>query len=276
MSTTGVDVEPAWETEQPAWQEAPRPVDDEAHRREAVPLGFHTWQPMAAIHTPEVLQALDGLLKPADLDWDLLGVPYVHEPDFTPPPPPFETAANFPEAPQPPAGREVTVAGSEAGKKPAQRPWERQRILDSVRELSWDGYVALVADIFRREGCEVLAGEGTDQDVIDLEVQRADERILVNCQLRGMTQIDSMVLREMDEVAVRNASDGACIVTDGDFTPDAWAYAERRGLVLIDADKLVDLVVKLAVGDPREKKLTFKLARLVRPPAQRGTRQTAS
>jgi hypothetical protein len=95
MSTTGVEVDPAWTAEQPSWQEAPRPVEDEAHRREALPLGFHTWQPMAAMQTPEVLQALDGLLKPAELDWDLLGVPYVHEPDFTPPPLPFETSAKI-------------------------------------------------------------------------------------------------------------------------------------------------------------------------------------
>jgi 3-hydroxybutyryl-CoA dehydrogenase len=45
----------------------------------------------------------------------------------------------------------------------------------AVRELAWDGYFALVGDIFRHEGYEVFGGEGPDGDVIDMEVVRGAE-----------------------------------------------------------------------------------------------------
>ena len=65
----------------------------------------------------------------------------------------------------------------------------------SVRELSWEGYSSLIADIFRRRGHAVFAGEGPDSDVIDMELSRDGAgRLLVNCQLRGMRQISTAPL----------------------------------------------------------------------------------
>ncbi|HET9410827.1 MAG TPA: restriction endonuclease [Candidatus Dormibacteraeota bacterium] len=140
---------------------------------------------------------------------------------------------------------------------------ESHRVLASVRELSWEGYWALVADIFRHRGNAVFAGEGPDRDVIDMEVSRDGlGRLIVNCQLRGMRQISTAPLEEMIQVAERNGADGVLLITDGDFSPEAHSYAAGRPLILVDGDALLDLVLELTLGDERDRRLGVRLARI--------------
>ena len=86
----------------------------------------------------------------------------------------------------------------------------------AVRDLSWEGYRSLIADIFRRDGYEVFDGEGPDSDVIDMEVVRGAARLIVNCQLRGVSPIGVEPLAEMAQVVLRNGADGVFIISDGD------------------------------------------------------------
>lgn len=143
------------------------------------------------------------------------------------------------------------------------RRTESHRVLASVRELSWEGYWSLVADIFRHSGHSVFAGEGPDRDVIDMEVSRGGlGRQIVNCQLRGMRQISTEPLEEMVLVAERNGADRVLLITDGDFSPEAHSYAAGRPLILIDGEALLDLVLELTLGDERDQRLGARLARL--------------
>ena len=236
----------------------------------------HLPSPMPGVSTHEVLDALGAKYSPVELDWELVGVTYVHA---------IEVAAD-PESPGPgevgellsakPARlpRVVRGIGAAVARK-RRRKWlhDHDQIMAVVRDLSWDGYLSLIADIFRREGYEVFMGEGPDSDVIDMEVVHGAERMLVNCQLRGLTQIDAAPLAEMAEVAARNGADGAFIVSDGDFAAEALALADEEALVLIDRDTLLGLVLDFTMGIEREKRFTARLARLfssIRPsPKQR-------
>ena len=142
---------------------------------------------------------------------------------------------------------------------------EVQHVLGSVRELSWEGYRSLVADIFRRHGHDVYEPEGPDSDVIDMEVSRGGSgRHIVNCQLRGMSQISTEPLRELAIVALRNKADGALMITDGDFTAEARRFAKVHSLVLVDGNALFELVRELALGDERDRRLSARIARLLR------------
>ena len=141
---------------------------------------------------------------------------------------------------------------------------EAERVLGSIRELSWDGYRSLVADIFRRHGHDVYDPEGPDADVIDMEVKHVERgRLIVNCQLRGMRQISTEPLREMAIVALRNRADGALMVTDGDFTDEARRFAKSHSLILVDGNALFELVRELAMGDERDRRLSARLAGLL-------------
>jgi restriction endonuclease Mrr len=149
----------------------------------------------------------------------------------------------------------------------SQRPEhpDGHRVLASVRELSWEGYSALVADIFRRRGHAVFAGEGPDRDVIDMELHHdAAGRLIVNCQLRGMRQISTAPLEEMVDVARRNGADGVLLITDGDFSDEArsFAAAAENSLILVDGQALLDLVLELTLGDEKERRIGARLAKL--------------
>src|SRR5579859_98396 len=140
---------------------------------------------------------------------------------------------------------------------------DSHRVLASVRELSWEGYSALVADIFRRRGHAVFAGEGPDRDVIDMEVSRDGRgRLIVNCQLRGMRQISTAPLEEMAQVAQRNGADGALLITDGDFSQEAHEFAAGHSLILVDGQALLELIFELTLGDEKDRRIAARLARL--------------
>ncbi len=152
-----------------------------------------------------------------------------------------------------------------SGKSGPAAPKDSHRVLASVRELSWEGYRSLVADIFRRHGHVVFDGEGPDSDVIDMEVSRDGQgRMIVNCQLRGLSQITTEPLVEMALVAARNGADAVLLITDGDFTAEAHSFARSHALVLVDGEELFELVVELALGDARDRRLSARLAKLLR------------
>jgi Restriction endonuclease len=225
---------------------------------------------LRGVSTEEVLEALATVFSPTELDWDLVGVTFVHadtaqgtlahlpvevkvreEPPWTAEaqPAPAETLAS--------TVREVTP------RKPLKWLPEHDEIMAAVRDLSWEGYRSLIADIFRLDGYEVFGGEGPDGDVIDMEVVRGAERMLVNCQLRGMSQIGVEPLAEMAQAALRNEADGVFIISDGDFTPEAWSLADGQALILIDRENLLGLVLDLTLGAGRDKSLKGQVRRLV-------------
>lgn len=130
----------------------------------------------------------------------------------------------------------------------------RAEILAAIRNLSWDGYQALIADIFRRKAFEVLPppADGTDLDVIDLVVDRDGRRMLVNCQLRGEMDIPIQAVTEMAAVAYNYSVGGAYLIADGSFAPEAAAAAQAGGVVLIDGNALIDLTIETTLKDERK------------------------
>jgi hypothetical protein len=279
QSFPGVDEQPFWLSEQRVEPErvvvAPRIallrydsppwlVDQELrqhHRQRS-----HAASPLRGVSTQEVLAALGDVFSPAELDWELVGVVFIPY-DPTPASPGELILEAPPWASEAPLEIEL-AAPALVAPTPAPRPrreWlpEHDEIMTTVRDLSWEAYRSLIADVFRRDGYEVFEGEGPDGDVIDMEVLRGQERMLLNCQLRGLDQVGVEPLEEMAEVVARNGADGVFIVSDGEFAPEAWAYADRRPLVLIDRETLLDVVLEVTLGAGREKRLRTRVRRLL-------------
>ena len=148
------------------------------------------------------------------------------------------------------------------GRSAASLRADAHAVLTSVRELSWEAYSSLIADIFRRRGHDVFAGEGPDQEVIDMELSNDDGRLIVNCQLRGMRHIGTTPLEEMAVVAERHGAAGVLLITDGDFSPEAHSFAAGHSLILVDGDALLELVIELTQGGETERRIGARLARL--------------
>jgi hypothetical protein len=221
---------------------------------------------------------MTAVFSPSELDWELVGVTFVHAEIAQ------AALANLPvqvkidEAPPwaseaEPAAVEVPPPTPTAhpSKPPKPRKWlpEDDEIMTAVRDMSWEGYRSLISDMFRRDGYEVFGGEGPDNDVIDMEVVRGAERMLVSCQLRGLSPIGVEPLAEMAQVALRSGADGVFIITDGDFADEAWALADGQSLVLVDRETLLGLVLDFTLGANREKSLGTQVRRLLSRPRQR-------
>jgi Restriction endonuclease len=245
----------------------------------------HAASPLRGVSTQEVLAALVDAFSPAELDWDLIGVAFVEaRPDpSVPVDSPVELLSGAPWATELESPLDVPVLDVPFGpatilpvdgggpkplslsfttRRPARWGREHDQIVTAVRELAWDGYFALVGDIFRREGYEVFGGEGPDGDVIDMEAVRGAERVLVNCQLRGLEPIGVEPLSEMLLVAQRNEA-GVAIVSDGDFAPEAWSFADEQGIAIIDREILTGLVLELTLGNALSTNLRKKARRLL-------------
>jgi Restriction endonuclease len=235
----------------------------------------HAASPLRGVSTQEVLEAMVDAFSPTELDWELVGVAFVQaSPDPRVPteacvvmldPPPWELEVEAPPPPTPQVEAEtvpIPAARAYHSRRPPRWSREHDAIVAAVRELSWEGYFALVGDIFRREGYEVFGGEGPDGDVIDMEVVRGTERLLINCQLRGLDPIGVEPLSEMHLVAKRNDA-GVAIVSDGDFAPEAWAFADSQGIVIIDREILTGLVLELTLGNALSTSLRAKARRLL-------------
>ena len=243
----------------------------------------YTPSPLPGVSTEEVIEALGEVFSPHELDWELVGVAFVHaRPDpRVPAPSPVEVMSEEPpwavEPQEAPAGPPAAARTATAFTSRRPRKWLREHddIMAAVRDLSWDGYFSLVADIFRREGYEVFGGEGPDGDVIDMEVVRGPERMLVNCQLRGISQIGVEPLMEMAQVLNRNEAGGVFIISDGDFTPDAWSLADQQAITLIDREILLGLVLAFTLGTGPERALKTHVRRLLLV-LQPGGRERAS
>ena len=146
-----------------------------------------------------------------------------------------------------------------------RRQGDEDAIVEMLAGLNPAGFRDMVADLFRREGYEVTSGEGPDADVIDLEVRKHDERWLVNCQLRSVGRVDLAALLEMARVIKHNNADGAFIISDGEFGHDCRAFARTNGMILVDRELLVNMVVELTLEDLRKENVGLKLSRLMHP-----------
>ncbi len=168
---------------------------------------------------------------------------------------PLSQEPTEPAAPQPKRPGWRDRVGSRMTRISEQREEDRARyrteILAAVRNLSWDGYQALIADIYRRKAFEVFPPpvSGSDLDVIDLVVDRDGKRMLINCQLRGEMDIPAAAVTEMGNVVYNYSVAGAYLIADGSFGPDASEAAPASGVVLIDGEALIDLVIETTLKD---------------------------
>ena len=228
----------------------------------------HAASPLRGVSTEEVLAALVDAFSPTELDWDLVGVAFVQaRPDpRVPADSPVEVLETPPWAaasePAAVAAPPTPTARAYTSRRPPRWLREHDEIVAAIRGLSWEGYFALVGDIFRREGYEVFGGEGPDGDVIDMELLRGAERMLVSCQLRGLDPIGVEPLNEMALVAQRNDAKGVFVVSDGEFAIEAWDFADGQGITLIDREILTGLVMELTLGNVTGSKLRARVRRL--------------
>ncbi len=119
---------------------------------------------------------------------------------------------------------------------------ERQKGIETIRQLSWRQFEQLLAAAYRRQGYAVDdTGRGADGG-IDLILHRQGQRTIVQAKHWRSWKVGVGVVRELLGVRVSEGADDAILVTSGRATPQAERFARDNGIQLIDGTALVPLI----------------------------------
>jgi len=112
-----------------------------------------------------------------------------------------------------------------------------------LRDMTWREFELLVGEAFRRRGYRVHEEGGTQPDGgVDLVLDRAGQRYLVQCKHWKVSRVGVKVVRELFGVMAAQGAAGGFVVTSGNYTPEAIAFAQGRSLELMDGPALLALI----------------------------------
>lgn len=131
---------------------------------------------------------------------------------------------------------------------------ETHKDLDGIASLRWQEFERLVGEAFRRQGYTVEeTGQGGADGGVDLVLRRAGHTTLVQCKRWRQRQVPVTTVREMWGLLAHHGADSVKIVCVGDFTPDAWRFAQGKEIELVSGEELVAIVRQVQappVSDP--------------------------
>jgi restriction system protein len=114
---------------------------------------------------------------------------------------------------------------------------------DALDGMSWQEFEMLTGEAFRLQGFDVEEQGGTQADGgVDLVARRGSEIYLVQCKQWRALKVGVDVVRELYGVMAARGAAGGYVVTSGQFTEDARAFAEGRNVRLIDGGKLFGML----------------------------------
>lgn len=113
---------------------------------------------------------------------------------------------------------------------------------DPFAALSWHDFELLVGQYFRELGYSVAETSFGADGGVDLRVKDGNQTYLVQCKLWKASKVPVTVVRELYGVMMAEGASGAIVVTSGEFTPDAKAFAEGKSIVLVDGRLLVNSI----------------------------------
>lgn len=120
---------------------------------------------------------------------------------------------------------------------------KKRRSIQALRDMPWQDFELLVAEVYRNKGYDVAeTGLGGADGGIDLQMQRGDENIIVQCKRWCSTSIGAPIVREMYGLMNHYGVDGVKIVCVGKFTKEAVAFAEGKPIELVSGDDFLQLL----------------------------------
>lgn len=119
----------------------------------------------------------------------------------------------------------------------------RARQLDDLRNLTSQGFEALVADMFRRQGYQVTLTPAVNDGGKDVIITRAGRTLFVECKKYGpTTTVGRPDLQQLLGAVTAEGADGGVFVTTGRYSAAAREFATAQGIRLITASEVVRLM----------------------------------
>jgi restriction system protein len=114
-----------------------------------------------------------------------------------------------------------------------------EEVLGKLRAMSWDQFSSTLEEAFRRDGNTVtrLSGGGAD-----FELNKGGRVALVSCKRWKVGHTGADPLRELYEARRKLEAHEGVYVSAGDFTDNALAFADEKGIRLLHNAPLAHLV----------------------------------
>ena len=122
----------------------------------------------------------------------------------------------------------------------------RENPRPAITSMSWRDFEKLVGEVFRRQGFTVsgFGDQGPDGGV-DLGLIKNGQRYVVQCKHWRKRQVGVTVVRELNGVVSAQRAHGGFVVTGGEFSSEAQAFAESCAIKLIDGPTLEKLIADI-------------------------------
>lgn len=131
---------------------------------------------------------------------------------------------------------------------------DAQTSLESLRITPWKDFEFLVAEAYRRQGFTVdfSLGRGADGGV-DLVLRKDGHTAFVQCKQWKANSVGASVIREMFGIMTAEHANEAIVVTSGNFTREARAFAAGKPIRLVDGPHLLALIQEVQSQSPAAK-----------------------
>jgi restriction system protein len=110
--------------------------------------------------------------------------------------------------------------------------------IDTLDSLTWQQFEDLVHEYFRRQGYEVKETSKGPDGGIDLKLRKDGKPATVQCKHWRNKKVGVNVIREQFGIMAAESVSEGFVVTSGQFTEDAYAFARGKPLKLIDGEAL--------------------------------------
>jgi len=124
-----------------------------------------------------------------------------------------------------------------------KRNWSMKRL----KKLSWEDFELLCMELFAQKGWKVKGNEKKGADGgVDIWMQKRSlgkrTSAIVQCKRYDDALVTIKVIREMYGLMHEHNVDVAYIVTSNRFTKECYKFIEEKNIVLIDGEKLLQLI----------------------------------
>lgn len=104
----------------------------------------------------------------------------------------------------------------------------------ALESITWQQFEQVIGEAFRRQGYRVEETANGADGGVDLVLFREGEKALVQCKQWKSVKVSVNVVRELFGVMAAEGASWGFVVTSGEFTKDAKAFARGRNVRLID------------------------------------------
>ena len=112
-----------------------------------------------------------------------------------------------------------------------------------LESITWQEFEILVGEAFRLHGYKITENNAGGADGgIDLVLRKGNEKFFVQCKQWKAYSVGVAIVRELYGVLAAERAVGGFVVTSGQFTKDAEAFAKGRNVELIDGPQLMKMI----------------------------------